>query len=404
LVIFSYYYRQIRIGTSLALLGESKREEYFMKKKICLSFAVICSMSLLATSALADEILNGQPNPAVGSGPSCGYDYQRTQELLKKGKKRADRAKEIVQDMIAGAEAGAKDQFDAKNDKDESGFHKFKKSAKNYDAMMPEALPAMLKDPARCLVVIPSEKSVDYLVPFFAGVDYGRGVEYCGKKADGTPDLDHPSSYVQLEGASIGPKFGLGEATDLVLSVSQDDVKNRKVNAAAKLSVTPIVGRSAEVGVQSDGKSIKPAVAVSYSHTKGFLFAADFDFKTIAQDKDMVDAEAGRIAPERNPLMRWLHSDSRKKADAACIQKDQAIASAQAAPASLEDATVALVLPSEAAPQVVAPVAVANAAINDGKSLNPEAQASAVTPAVVAAQAGETLGDAPLVPIDSLIY
>jgi len=272
---------------------------------------------------------------------------------------------------------------------------------------MPVVLPALLKDPARCLVVIPSEKKFD-VAPFFAGIEYGRGVEYCEHNKDGSLKLDSPSSYVQLEGASIGPKFGIGEETDLILSVSKDDVRNRKVNAAAELSVTPIIGRDAEAGIQSDGKSIKSAVAVSYSHTKGLLFAADFDFKTIAPDKDMIDAEAGRIAPERNPLMRLFHSSARKKADAACAQKDQASASAQAAGSdNLEDATVASVLPSEAPPQVVAPVAVANAAVNDSKSVCPEAPASADTPAAVAPQAGVTV-DGPLenamVPITSLVY
>jgi len=69
-----------------------------MKKKICLSFAVICSMSLFATSALAD-----------GAAQTCGYDFQRSKDLKQKGDDRADKAKTLVQKMMADANTSLED-------------------------------------------------------------------------------------------------------------------------------------------------------------------------------------------------------------------------------------------------------------------------------------------------------
>jgi len=394
-------------------------------------------MSLLATSALADDVscgpglvqsaagclpqgnapagagvLNDQAYPAAASAPSCGYDTQRAAGLKIKGAERISKAKAIVEKMMARYQEASADPA-VKSDSKVDGFEA---SVKRDDKMMPEVLPAILRDADQCMIVVPSEKTVDIFIPFFTGANYGRGVEYC-KNKKGEFDLDHPSSYVQIEGLDAGLGWGI-QSTDLVLAVSKDNKDNRKLMLSADASVSaggfegiPGGGRDISVGLDSDGKSIKPAIAVSYSSSKGFLAAATLDYSNLSPDKTMIAAMSNKPLPQENPLMRLFHSSSRKKADAACAQKDQAIASAQAAPASLEDATVGSVLPSEAAPQVVAQVAVASAAVDTSKSLNPEAQASVDADAAVAAQAaasaqaGATLDaqirNAPMLPLSS---
>jgi lipid-binding SYLF domain-containing protein len=371
-----------------------------MKKKICLSFAVICSVSLFATSALADS-----------AGPSCGYDAVREAQLKVKGAERTAAAKAIVEKMMARYKEAMAPE--AKSDSKVDGFEA---SVKRDDKMMPEVLPAMLRDADKCMIVVPSEKTVDILIPFFTGVNYGRGVEYC-KNSKGEFDLDHPSSYVQIEGLDAGLGWG-AQATDLVLAVSKDNKDNRKLMLSADASGSlggfadlPGGGRDISVGLDSDGKSIKPAIAVSYSSSKGFLAAATLDYSNLSPDKTMNAAMNNKPLPKENFLMRLLHSSARKKADLACAQKDVAMAGGQAAPASIEDSTVASVLPSEAAPQVVAPVAVANAAVDDSKSLSLDARAASDNTAAVAAQAasapqaGETLdaqiSSAPSLPLSS---
>jgi lipid-binding SYLF domain-containing protein len=347
-----------------------------MKKKICLSFAVICSMSLFATSALADS-----------AGPSCGYDAVRAAQLKVKGAEREVAAKAIVEKMMARYQE-ASSAPEVKSDSKVGGFES---AVKRDDKMMPEVLPAMLRDADKCMVVIPSEKTVDILIPFFTGVNYGRGVEYC-KNSKGQFDLDHPSSYVQIEGLDAGLGWGI-QSTDLVLAVSKDNKDNRKLMLSADASASlggfeglPGGGRDISVGLDSDGKSVKPAITVSYSSSKGFLAAATLDYSNFSPDKTMNAAMDNKPLPKENFLMRLFHSSARKKADAACAQKDQALATAQAAP-GLEDATVASVIPTEAAPQLVVSAAVANAPLDDSKGLNPEAQASADTTSALAAQA-----------------
>jgi lipid-binding SYLF domain-containing protein len=368
-----------------------------MKKKLGLSIVVICTLNLLAISALADE-----------SAPqSCGYDYQRTQMLKAKGDQRADRAKEIIESMLEHAtdacvneygaaacnvQPGSKEDVANRANPNPSGLDKFERTAKNVDAMLPTALPRMLKDPGRCLIVVPSEKTLDFLVPFFAGLEYGRGVEFCRKDENSPFDFSKPTSYVQIEGGSFGPNFGLGEESDVVLSVSKDDPNVRKINAAGKLTATAIVGRDLEVGGQIGvDKSHEPAIAVAYSHTKGFLFAANIDLKSISPDKDMNEAESGQIAHERNPLMRWLHMGARKKADAACLQKDPNVAdvSSEQSP-DLESTTMDEVLPEQ--PLQSAPAsAMASVSVESNKAVAEAAPAASLVPGAPAGHAGSTM-------------
>jgi lipid-binding SYLF domain-containing protein len=358
---------------------------------------VFCTLNLAATSALAD-----------GSPQSCGYDFQRTQMLKEKGDQRAARAQEIIGDMLkhaqsaciseygaeeCGAQPGSPEAVAAQADSKAHGYDKVKKSAKNIDAMMPLGLPKMLKDPSRCLVVIPSEKTVDFLVPFFTGLSYGRGVEFCDKNADGSPDVSKPTSYVQLEGVDMGAKFGIAESTDLVLSVSKDDVNNRKINVSADASAAFIDGRDVSVGLQSDGKSSKPAVAVAYSKSKGFLAAATIDVSNISPDKDMIDAESGKVSPERNPFMRLLHMGARKKADLACVQRDAVVADAQAAPAeNLESASMEAIVPQQSLESAPA-AAMASASVESSKSVADSTVAAAPAAASLSlGQSGSALG------------
>src|SRR5437016_7290467 len=94
---------------------------------------------------------------------------------------------------------------------------------------VPDNIPQVLLDKARCVVVMPSVLKAAFVV----GGSYGRGTMVCRTGKDFSGPWGAPAMYA-LEGGSIGLQIG-GEATDFVLLVMNDRGADSLLGSKVKL-------------------------------------------------------------------------------------------------------------------------------------------------------------------------
>jgi lipid-binding SYLF domain-containing protein len=354
----------------------TEKRGIFMKKKISISIAVVCTLNLFALSALADD--------TQAPAPSCGYEANRAVALKKKGDDRLAKALSIYHSIDANAQAGA---AEISKDPTEGTLAK----VKSDDKLMPE----VLKQKTDCLVVIPSEKTVAFPtgIPFMSGGSYGAGIEIC-KGEDGKYDEQHPK-FVKLDSMKLtGLAIG-AEETDLVMGINKDNESKRKFSISGDASASGgKYGRNLSADGMTDGQGGE--WAMSYSKSKGAYAGLTIDAGSLSDDKTMNAAYNGQSVPKENFFERLFTSSERKREDAACSQPSaaasssaQALASAQApADADTEDFNGALPgVSTEPSVQVASNDASVSAAKPDQAAAAPAPAAQAQAPAAQGASA-----------------
>ena len=158
---------------------------------------------------------------------------------------------------------------------------------RNADTVMkeilkvPDNIPQVLLDKARCVVVMPSVLKAAFVV----GGSYGRGTMVCRTGKDFSGPWGAPAMYA-LEGGSIGLQIG-GEATDFVLLVMNDrgadSLLHSKVKLGADASVAAgPVGRTAA----ADTDAYMRSEILSYSRARGVFAGISLEGSTLRPDND----------------------------------------------------------------------------------------------------------------------
>src|SRR5437016_4382707 len=158
---------------------------------------------------------------------------------------------------------------------------------RNADTVMkeilkvPDNIPQVLLDKARCVVVMPSVLKAAFVV----GGSYGRGTMVCRTGKDFSGPWGAPAMYA-LEGGSIGLQIG-GEATDFVFLVMNDrgaeSLLHSKVKLGADISAAAgPKGRSAS----ADTDAYMRAEMQSYSRARGAFAGISREGSTLRPDED----------------------------------------------------------------------------------------------------------------------
>ena len=195
---------------------------------------------------------------------------------MSKAQGRAQKAAQILSDMINAASAAGSVQK-------AEGLQK----AKKYDSL----IPAMVMTQAKCIVVLPSVKTIGYSA---YGMRYGAGVASCKVAGDNGSDGWSQPVFVKLTGGKYGAQIGY-EATDLVLVFADDDAvqtlskHSLKLGAEVSVAAGP-VGR--DLDVETNGHFQDQVL--SYSHSKGLYAGISVNGGDLYPDKKVNEKIYGK--------------------------------------------------------------------------------------------------------------
>lgn len=233
-----------------------------MKRNISCFIAMVSVAAFLPSFAFADSCVQA-------NGQQDSYSIG----LAKKGLKRQKKAEALLNKISDDAEKA----MDS-NSKHPGKLEKVR--------IADEAIPAFLLEKAKCVVIIPGEKSIGFAG---YGIDYGAGISVC-RNSDG--ELGK-SSFVKIKGGVLGPQFG-GKSTDRVLLFMNSDSDqilqkpSLKLGADVAVAAGPL-GRD----LAADTNLHLEDEVLSYSHTKGLYAGATLDGAVLQPDKKMTEAVEG---------------------------------------------------------------------------------------------------------------
>lgn len=154
---------------------------------------------------------------------------------------------------------------------------------------VPDNIPQVLLDKAKCVVVLPSVVKA----AFIFGGSYGRGAMVCRSGENFTGPWGAPAMYV-LEGGSFGLQIG-GEATDFVLLIMNErgasSLLHSKVKLGGDLSAAAgPVGRSTEANTDAYLRS----EVLTYSRARGLFAGVSLEGASLRPDNKGDEALYGR--------------------------------------------------------------------------------------------------------------
>jgi lipid-binding SYLF domain-containing protein len=238
-----------------------------MKKKL-IGFAVAFTLTMVvAMPSIADTTATGSEN-----------QDQYSMDLAQKGLKRKTTAMCILKDMVDSGKNG----YGSFVDPSISKLGKVK--------ALDSAVPLGLFLGAKCVVVIPGDKSVG-LAGY--GLNYGAGVSLC-RDEDG--NFGEPK-FVKLEGGSYGFQVGAKSTDRILLFMNPNaektlDEPSVKLGANASAAAGPL-GRDAEANLTVDGHLRLQDEVLGYSHLEGLYAGVSLTGAVLKPDTKMTQAVQG---------------------------------------------------------------------------------------------------------------